>query len=324
MVPLWLQIATAAVFVVVLALDFYLVDKRPHAFTTKDATRWVGIYVALAAIFGLVIFQQFGADYAGQFAAAYLTEYSLSVDNLFVFLVIMSSFAVPSELQHRVLLVGVLLALFLRAILIVVGVGAIQRFESLFLLFGLFLLWTAWKVAKDEGDEEQDIQNKPIVKLMAKFLPTHHEYDGAKVVTHIDGVRHLTPMALVMVAIGGTDIMFALDSIPAVLGLTTELFIVITSNAFALMGLRQLYFLLNGLIARLVHLARGLSIILAFIGVKLMLMGIHAAFGVDVPHISTWISLAVIVVVLTVTTITSLYATRNEQSAAEAAIESAD
>jgi tellurite resistance protein TerC len=323
-IPQWLQWGTAAVFIIVLAIDFYVVDRRPHSFTTRDATRWVLVYVGLAVIFTAVLWWEFDADVAGQFAAAYLTEYSLSVDNLFVFLVIMSSFAVPAELQHRVLLVGVLLALGLRAILIVVGVSAIVRFESVFLLFGLFLLWTAYKVAFTESDSEADVQNKPIVRFVSRFLPTHHEYDGHKVVTRIDGKRMLTPMALVMIAIGGTDIMFALDSIPAVLGLTTELFLVMTSNAFALMGLRQLYFLLNGLISRLVHLARGLSVILAFIGIKLSLMGIEAAFGIATPHINTFVSLGVIVGVLAVTTVTSLYATRGEKAVAQATIEDAD
>lgn len=324
-VPLWLQIVTAVGFVAVLAADFYIVDKRPHAFTTKDATFWVSIYVSLAIVFGVVLYALYGSEIAGQFAAAYLTEYSLSVDNLFVFLVIMSSFAVPALLQHRVLLVGVILALILRAILIVVGVSAIAVFKPLFLLFGIFLLWTAWKVGRGEDeDDASDVQDKLLVRMVSKAMPTHSEFDGTKMFTHIDGVRHLTPMALVMVAIGGTDIMFALDSIPAVLGLTTELFIVITSNAFALMGLRQLYFLLNGLIARLVHLARGLAIILAFIGIKLSIMGLEAALGLDILHINTFVSLAVIVAVLTVTTITSLIATRRETAASDSTIGDAD
>lgn len=267
----------------------------------------------------------YGSEIAGQFAAAYLTEYSLSIDNLFVFLVIMSSFAVPSILQHRVLLIGVILALVLRGILIVVGVSAIQAFEPLFLLFGVFLLWTAYKVGRgQEADEPSDVQNTFFVRLISRAIPTHPDYNGAKFFVHIDGVRHVTPMALVMVAIGGTDLMFALDSIPAVLGLTTELFVVITSNAFALMGLRQLYFLLNGLISRLVHLARGIAIILAFIGVKLSMMGIEAAFGVPLPHVNTVVSLAVIVSVLALTTATSLLVTRRERRIADTTIEDAD
>ena len=323
-IPTWLVLLTVVGFLAVLVLDFVIVDRRPHAFSTKDATRWVLVYIGLAIAFGLLILSQFGSEAAGQFFAAYLTEYSLSVDNLFVFLVIMTSFAVPSVLQHRVLLVGVLLALVLRGVLIVIGVSAIARFEPLFLLFGLFLLWTAWKVAFTDSSEEPDVQNNGLVRFVSRFMPTHNEYVGTRLTTRIDGVKYLTPMALVMVAIGGTDIMFALDSIPAVLGLTTDLFIVITSNAFALMGLRQLYFLLNGLISRLVHLARGLAIILAFIGVKLSMMGIEAAFGLPLPHIDTFTSLSVIVLVLATTTVTSLAVTRHDGAAEGADSDSAD
>ena len=324
-VPIWLQLATAIGFVVVLALDFFIVDRRPHAFSTREATVWVTLYVILAAIFAGVLFAMYGSEIASQFVAAYLTEYSLSIDNLFVFLVIMSSFAVPSVLQHRVLLVGVIVALILRGILIVIGVSAITAFEPLFLVFGLFLLWTAYKVARaQDSDEPSDVQNSFLVRMISRAIPTHPEYNGTKFFSRIDGVRHLTPMALVMVAIGGTDLMFALDSIPAVLGLTTELFVVVTSNAFALMGLRQLYFLLNGLIGRLVHLARGIAIILAFIGVKLTMLGIEAISGVALPHFSTLVSLGVIVGVLAVTTVTSLLATRREQRTSEATIEDAD
>lgn len=323
-IPTWLTALTVIGFTAVLVADFVIVDRRPHAFSTKDATRWVLVYIGLALGFGLLIVSQFGTEAGGQFLAAYLTEYSLSVDNLFVFLVIMTSFAVPPVLQHRVLLIGVLLALVLRGILIVVGVSAISKFEPLFLVFGVFLLWTAWKVAFTDSSEEPDVRNNGLVRFVSRFMPTHDEYQGTKLTTRIDGVRYLTPMALVMVAIGGTDIMFALDSIPAVLGLTTDLFIVITSNAFALMGLRQLYFLLNGLIARLVHLARGLAIILAFIGVKLAMMGLEAAFGLPLPHINTFTSLAVIVLVLATTTVTSLAATRHDDAAGDAKTDSAD
>ena len=296
-----------------------------HAFSTREATVWVTLYVILAAIFAGVLFAMYGSEIASQFVAAYLTEYSLSIDNLFVFLVIMSSFAVPSVLQHRVLLVGVIVALVLRGILIVIGVSAITAFEPLFLVFGLFLLWTAYKVARaQDSDEPSDVQNTFLVRMVSKAIPTHPEYNGTRIFSRIDGVRYLTPMALVMVAIGGTDLMFALDSIPAVLGLTTELFVVVTSNAFALMGLRQLYFLLNGLISRLVHLARGIAIILAFIGIKLTMLGLEAIAGVALPHFSTVISLGVIVGVLAITTITSLVATRREQRITEATIEDAD
>ncbi|MEY2635208.1 MAG: inner membrane protein alx [Actinomycetota bacterium] len=323
-IPLWLSIGTAVGFVLVLLADFFIVDSKPHTFTTKDAAKWVAVYVGLAIGFAALLFTMYGTEIAGQFVAGYLTEYSLSVDNLFVFLVIMTSFAVPATAQHRVLLVGVILALVLRAMLIMVGVSAIHAFEPVFLLFGAFLLWTAYKVATDHETSETDIKDKPIVRLASKIMPTHHEFVDNKLVVLIDGVKHLTPMALVMLAIGGTDIMFALDSIPAVLGLTSEPFLVLTSNAFALMGLRQLYFLLNTLIARLVHLARGLAIILAFIGIKLLIMGFEAATKTEILDINTFVSLGVIIVVLTVTTITSLYASRKESAITQASIDDAE
>jgi tellurite resistance protein TerC len=323
-IPLWLSVGTGIGFVVVLLADFIIVDRRPHAFSTREAAIWVAVYVAIAVAFAGLIFRMFGSEFAGQFVAGYLTEYSLSVDNLFVFLVIMTSFAVPATAQHRVLLVGVILALILRALLIMVGVSAIHAFEPVFLLFGVFLLYTAFKVATSHGESESEIKDKPIVRLASRIMPTHHEYVENKLTVVIDGVKHLTPMALVMLAIGGTDIMFALDSIPAVLGLTSEPFLVLTSNAFALMGLRQLYFLLNTLIARLVHLARGLAIILAFIGIKLLIMGLEAATKTEILEINTFVSLGVIVVVLTVTTITSLYASRKEVELTQASIEDAE
>jgi len=323
-VPNWLVIGTFVGFAIVLIADLLIVDSRPHSFSTKEAARWVLFYISLAAAFTGLLSKMFGTEAAGQFVAAYLTEYSLSVDNLFVFLVIMTSFAVPPLAQHRVLLVGVLLALLLRGILIVLGVSAIQNFEPTFLLFGVFLLWTAWKVATGDDEAETDIRDKRFIKLISRVMPTHHEFVDSKMTAVIDGKRHLTPMALVMIAIGGTDILFALDSIPAVLGLTSEPFLVLTSNAFALMGLRQLYFLLNTLITRLVHLAKGLSVILAFIGIKLLLTGYAATFHVEVPEISTGVSLSVIVGVLAITTFTSLRASAREGTVSQATIDDAD
>ncbi|MFM1786635.1 MAG: hypothetical protein RL228_585 [Actinomycetota bacterium] len=312
-IPIYLSLGTALAFGLVLLADFWIVDRRPHSFSTKDATKWVLFYVSLAVLFGVLLFFIFrdsdGGEVAGQFFAAYLTEYSLSIDNLFVFLVIMTSFSVPSQLQHRVLLVGVILALIFRAILIFVGVGAINSFQPTFILFGVFLIWTAYKVAADRhvSEEDEEQPNNFLVKLVSRIAPTLDEYHGHKLTVKQNGVRYLTPLLLVMVAIGGTDIMFALDSIPAVLGLTTEPFIVIASNAFALMGLRQLFFLLQGLIQKLVHLARGIAIILAFIGVKLLLIGIEKTFDVQTIHFNTFVSLGVIIVVLAITTISSLW-----------------
>jgi tellurite resistance protein TerC len=311
-IPIWLEVGTFAVFVIVLVADFLIVDRRPHAFSTKEATFWAILYIALAVVFNIIIFAMYGSEYGGQFAAAFLTEKALSVDNLFVFLVIMTTFAVPAIAQHRVLLIGVLIALVLRAIMILVGVSAIQAFKPTFLIFGVFLFYTAIKVGRDQHDEEKDIRDSRILKFMNRLAPTHHEYNGHKFTILIDGKKHLTPMVMVMIAIGTTDIMFALDSIPAVLGLTSEPFLVLTSNAFALMGLRQLYFLLNSLISRLIHLAKGLAIILAFIAVKLLLLGVEATFEVAVPHIPTNVSLIFIATVLTITTVTSLRASKAE------------
>lgn len=311
-VPFILSAGTAIGFLVVLIADFWIVDRRPHGFSSKDATRWVLFYVGLAVIFSLILFATFenGAEVSGQFLAAYLTEYSLSVDNLFVFLIIMTSFSVPAELQHRVLLVGVILALVFRAILIMVGVGVINAFQPTFLIFGVFLLWTAYKVAADKQVEDEEPKQNLLVRLVSRFAQTTSEYHGHKLSIKQNSKRFITPLALVMISIGGTDIMFALDSIPAVLGLTTEPFIVITANAFALMGLRQLFFLLQGLIEKLVHLAKGIAIILAFIGIKLGMIGLEKTFDLPMPHINTYLSLTVIIVVLSVTTITSLIAAK--------------
>jgi tellurite resistance protein TerC len=309
-VPFLLSAATAVGFVLVLVADFWIVDRRPHSFSSKDATKWVLFYILLAAIFGLSLIAIFDVEIASQFFAAYLTEYSLSVDNLFVFLVIMTSFSVPVELQHRVLRVGVILALFFRAILIFVGVSAINSFQPTFIVFGVFLMWTAYKVAVDKQVEDADEKQNILVRIVSKVAPTLDEFHGNKLVVKQNDKRFLTPLLLVMIAIGGTDVMFALDSIPAVLGLTTEPFIIITANAFALMGLRQLFFLLQGLIEKLVHLAKGIAIILAFIGIKLLLLGIEETFEIKTLHINTYTSLAVIISVLAVTTVTSLLAAR--------------
>lgn len=313
-VPFLLSITTAVGFLLVLVADFWIVDRRPHSFSSKDATKWVLFYILLAAIFGLSLIAIFDIEIASQFFAAYLTEYSLSVDNLFVFLVIMTSFSVPVELQHRVLLVGVILALFFRAILIFVGVSAINSFQPTFILFGVFLMWTAYKVAVDKQVEDADEKQNILVRIVSKIAPTIDEYHGNKLVLKQNGTRYLTPLLLVMIAIGGTDVMFALDSIPAVLGLTTEPFIIITANAFALMGLRQLFFLLQGLIEKLVHLAKGIAIILAFIGVKLFLLGIEKTFDIQTLHINTYMSLGVIISVLIITTLTSLLAAKRSGS----------
>jgi tellurite resistance protein TerC len=298
-------------------VDLLISDRPGAVFGPRQALRWVIVYISLAAIFAGFVWWYFGVTYAGEFVAGYLTEYSLSVDNLFVFMVIMASFVVPEDLRHRVLLVGIVIALILRAILIVAGAALIERFAATFFLFGAFLLFTAWKVWASDEDGEPDPNGNSLVRWIGNHVPTSPHYDGHKFITRVAGRRALTPMALVMIAIGTTDLLFALDSIPAVFGITSEAYLVFTVNAFALMGLRQLYFLLQGVLSRLTYLNRGLAIILAFIGVKLVLEAGHATLGWDVPKIPIWFSLLFIVVVLAITAATSLYATRASATSTE-------
>ena len=303
----WL--ATIGVLLALLAFDQWVAHRKgEHEFTVGEATRWVAFYVALAVAFGVGLWFVAGHRAGAEFFAGYLTEYSLSVDNLFVFVVIMATFDVPRAYQHKVLLVGIALALVLRGIFIALGAAAIERFVWVFFLFGAFLVFTAWKLATSSDEHEEPGANRA-VELLARVLPTTEEYDGERVLTKVDGKRVVTPMLLVMVAIGSTDLLFALDSIPAIFGLTKEAYIVFTANAFALMGLRQLYFLLDGLLDRLVYLSKGLAVVLAFIGVKLVLHAAHE-YGAHVPDIGIAVSLGVIVVTLLVTTVLSLRATR--------------
>lgn len=320
-VPTWMWIATIGGLVGVIALDLILVDSRPHVFGPREATRWVIFYIALALAFAGFVFWYFGATYAGQFLAGYITEYSLSVDNLFVFMVIISAFAVPAEQRHRVLLVGIVIALVLRGILIIIGAEAIARFAGTFFLFGALLLYTAVKVWRSHG-EEPDPEGNALIRWLEKRVPTTREYHGAKLMVRLDGRRHVTPMLLVMLAIGTTDLLFAIDSIPAVFGLTKEAYLVFTANAFALMGLRQLFFLLDGLFSKIVYLNRGLAIILGFIGVKLVLEALAETTDLPVPHISILVSLGVIVGVLAATTVVSLIAVRRNPALVAASPES--
>ena len=296
--------------VLVLVLDQLIaVRKGEHEFSVGEATRWVLFYVGLAVAFGIGLWF-FGGHQAGaEFFAGYLTEYSLSVDNLFVFVVLMASFDVPRAFQHKVLLFGISFALVLRGIFIAIGAAAIDQFVWVFFLFGAFLVYTAWKLAS-AGDQHDEPGENKLVTAMSRVLPTTTEYDGARVVTKVDGKRVVTPMLLVMVAIGSTDLLFALDSIPEIFGLTKEAYIVFTANAFALMGLRQLYFLLDGLLDRLVYLSKGLAVILGFIGVKLVLHALHEYGAHWAPDIGIAVSLTVIIVTLLVTTVLSLRATR--------------
>ncbi|MER5265736.1 TerC family protein [Actinosynnema sp. NPDC002837] len=316
--PTWVWIATLIGIAAVIAFDFYLVARNPRDPSFSESLVSVSVYVGLAVLFGLGVLAFAGPRYGGEFFAGWITEYSLSVDNLFVFVLIMGRFAVPREYRQKVLIVGVVLALLLRAVFIALGAGAIARFDWLFYVFGAFLIFTAWKLLKEgPGEDEGEFHENAALRAVRRVLPTSPRYDGAALTTRVDGRRVVTPMLIVMVAVGTTDLLFAVDSIPAIFGLTKEPYLVLTANAFALMGLRQLFFLVGGLLDRLVHLGKGLAVILAFIGVKLILEALHH-HGVDwAPEIPILLSLGVIVVVLLITTAASLLASRQARVRAE-------
>lgn len=315
LVPLWIWLATIAGVVALLALSYFTHIRHAHEPSLKEAGAWTAFFVSLSAIFGIALTLAWGGDRGFEFFAGYITEYSLSIDNLFVFVIIMSSFAVPRAFQQKVLLIGIAIALILRTIFILIGAAAIAHFSWVFYLFGLFLIATAIKLAFEKHEENEAYEPNFMVRLMQRILPTTHEYDGARVTTVVDGKRHMTPMMMVMLAIGMTDILFALDSIPAIFGLTDAPYIVFTANAFALLGLVELYFLIGGLIRKLVYLSFGLAVVLGFIGVKLVIEALHGnrlpfLNGGEpihvIPAIPTWLSLVVIVSILAITTIASL------------------
>lgn len=306
----WL--VTLAVIVALFALDLGLAVARPHAVGFKEAALWSVFYITVAVIFGVVFTMWAGGEYGAQYFAGYIVEKTLSVDNLFVFVIIMSAFAVPPEYQQKLLIIGIAIALVLRAIFIAVGATLLAYFSFMFLLFGLLLIWTGIALYRHR-DEDPDVSDNFLVVGARKIMPTTDEYDGGKLFTRIDGRRVATPMLIGLIAIGTTDVLFALDSIPAVFGVTSEPYIVFVANAFALLGLRALFFLVKGLLDRLVYLSTGLALILVFIGVKLVL---HWAHGIwpSVPEVTTAASLGFIVVVLAITTIASLIAVRRDPS----------
>ncbi|GIH99813.1 TerC family protein [Planobispora takensis] len=312
-VPVWAWIAVIGGLLVVLAFDLWIVDRgEPREFTLRQAGFWVGFYVTLAVVFGGVLWATAGATSAGQFFAGYITEYSLSVDNLFVFYIIMTRFAVPKIHQHKVLLVGILMALVMRGIFIAAGAAALASFGWLFYIFGAFLLYTAVQLVRQHGHDEEEFTENAVLRWARRALPHTDDYVGSKVIVKVDGKRLVTPMLIVMIAIGTTDLLFALDSIPAIFGLTTDAFIVFTANAFALMGLRQLYFLLGGLLQRLVYLSYGLAFILGFIGVKLILEALHSSGVSWAPEVPISLSLSVIGVTMVITTLASLAKSRRD------------
>ncbi len=306
---------TIAGVLALFALDFVITHK-PHEVSMKEAVGWSSVYVALPLAFGVFVWTRYGGDRGVEYYTGYLVEKSLSVDNLFVFMLLLTAFAVPKELQQRVLLIGVAGALVLRGIFIAVGAQMIAMFSWTFLLFGAILLATAVKVLRDARSEEDaavDIGALRTVRLLRRFRPVVEDYRGPRMTVVENGKRALTPLALVAVALLGTDIVFAVDSVPAVFGITGDAYLVFATNAFALLGLRALYFVLEGLLGALAHLGYGLSAILAFIGVKLVL---HWAHGVwpGTPEVPTLASLGVIVGILALVTVTSLVAKRREET----------
>ena len=307
---------TLTVTIAVLLFDVVVIARNPHEPTMKECSIALSVYVSAAIAFGLWVWFFHGGNYGLEFFAGWLTEYSLSVDNLFIFLIIMASFNVPKKYQQEALMVGIILALIFRGIFIALGAVAIAEFSWVFYIFGLFLVYTAVNLARDT-DHEDDGDNA-VVKFARNHFTLTDKWDGLRLWIKEDGKRLMTPMFLVIIALGTTDLVFALDSIPAIYGLTQEPYLVFTANVFALMGLRQLYFLLGGLLKRLVYLSYGLAFILAFIGVKLFLTALHenelpfinGGAPVPVPTIPTLLSLGVIIVTLVVTTVASLYKTR--------------
>lgn len=304
---------TIGIIALFFAIDLIAARFRPHHVGFREAVIMSVLYTLLAVAFGAVFWHYAGSTYGTEYFAGYLVERSLSIDNLFVFAIILATFAVPEKEQNTALTFGILLALLLRIVFIIAGVALINAFSFMFLLFGLLLLWTAIQLYRHRN-EDPEIEDNALVKFARRFLPVTNEYDGAKLVTKIDGRRVITPMALVLLAIGGTDLLFALDSIPAVFGVTQEGYIVFVANAFALLGMRPLYFLVKGLLDRLVYLSTGLAVILGFIAIKLMLHWAHETWD-GVPEVSTVFSLAVIVVVLAVSTIASIIKVRRDPTA---------
>lgn len=305
---------TIGLIVLLLAVDLILAAVRPHRVGFGEATAWSVFYILVAVGFGVWFASQYGGDAGTEYFAGYIIEKSLSVDNLFVFVIIMTTFAVPTEHQHKVLTFGIILALIMRAAFIALGAALLNLFSFMFLLFGLLLIYTAVQLFRHR-DEDPDIEDNAVVKASKKILPVSDEYVGGKLFAKVGGRRVVTPLLIVLIAIGSVDLLFALDSIPAVFGVTEETYIVFTANAFALLGLRALYFLVKGLLDRLVYLSTGLALILAFIGVKLILHWAHVDINEGFPEIPTPVSLGVVVGVLVVVTIASLIKTRRDPEA---------
>ncbi|GAA1642563.1 TerC family protein [Microbacterium flavum] len=315
-------IITIAVTILFFVWEFFVHVRKPHEPTVGESARWSAFYIGLALLFGVGIGLVSGWNYGGEYFAGYLTEKALSIDNLFVFLILMTGFAVPKIYQQKVLMIGIVIALIMRGGFIAVGAALIENFSWVFYVFGALLLFLAYRQAFAHG--ESDPANGRFMRFVRRILPVSDEYNGDRLTVVKGGRRFVTPMLLVIVAIGMIDLVFAIDSIPAIYGLTEEAYIVFTANAFALMGLRQLYFLIGGLLERLVYLAQGLAVILAFIGVKLLIHALHknelpfingGEHVTFIPEIPIWLSLLFIAATITVATVASLAKTRKDRAA---------
>jgi TerC family integral membrane protein len=324
-VATWVWWTTIVVTVSILLFDVVVIGRRPHEPSTREVTVALAVYIGAAVLFGLGVYYFAGSQSGTEFMAGWLTEYSLSIDNLFIFIIIMTRFAVPRELQQSALLVGIVLALVMRGIFIAVGAAAINRFSWVFYMFGAFLVYTAVQLARNKAHSHgDDYQENRLVRIVERWLPATSVYHGASLFAKENGKRLITPMFVVIVTLGTTDLLFALDSIPAIYGLTKEPYLVLTANIFALMGLRQLYFLIGGLLERLIYLSYGLAFLLGFIGVKLILHAMHenklpfVNGGNPIgwaPDIPIWLSLLVIVGTLAVTTVASLAVSKGRAKA---------
>jgi tellurite resistance protein TerC len=325
-VPTWVWYLTVGLMAAILLFDVFIIARRPHVPSTKEVSISLAFYIGAALLFGLGVWyfthDQAGGKFATEYYAGWLTEYSLSVDNLFIFLLIMARFGVPEKLQQSALLIGIIIAVILRGIFIAVGAAAINQFSWVFYIFGAFLIYTAVKLGREGETDDDEYEENRFMKWVEKRFPATDRYDGAKLFTHVDGKKLATPMFIVIMALGTTDLLFALDSIPAIYGLTKEPYLVLTANLFALMGLRQLYFLIGGLLKKLVYLSLGLAVLLAFIGVKLVLHALHenelpfingGEHVTAAPDIPISVSLGAIVVILGVTTVASLWKSRKDE-----------
>ncbi|MGC1209141.1 MAG: TerC family protein [Ornithinimicrobium sp.] len=318
-VPQWLWITSLTVVCVILVFDVLVLGRKPHEPSKRETSIALTAYISLAVIFGLGVWIFSGAQFAGEFYAGWLTEYSLSVDNLFVFIIIMAKFGVPRELQQRALMIGIIIALVLRGIFIAVGAAAINQWSWVFYIFGAFLIYTAIKLARENmnhEDEDEEFEENALLRWVEKRFPATKSWDaGTRLRTMENGKKVVTPMFIVIIALGTTDLLFALDSIPAIFGLTREPYLVLMANIFALMGLRQLYFLIGDLLKRLVYLGLGLAVLLAVIGVKLIMHALrentlpflNGGEHIEaIPDVPIWLSLVMIVVILGVTAVASL------------------